>query len=476
MFINQYNKFTAGEGKSLIRKALDSAAAVGQALVPEKLEKVITNTLVRLSPELAMVEPEFDNQKFHEFNRLTALPNIGGAIGEGATTPTRNSTYARATVQMKVIRRKGAVTNFLQDASAKYIDASATEMENHLLAHSHDMCNYMVWGNADANPFEYSGLDTFVTTNRIREVAAGVAIASLSTLDEMIDRNLDRQGNGHRKAFMMSNRMLSRISQLLTNVRLNQGVIGSGLTQVDVNGGWRLAAYRDIPIIATSSMRPTSTMGVVATATAAVGGTIPDDEYFVRVAAVTKDGEQTASAEVSQVTAGGGTSTLTLSWAANTEAYRYKIYVGLVAGTTPLRHVIPGFTYDANGTPTVSTTYTVNGKTVTSDANGNVIQVVFTTNPSTAGAEVPTVLQADVPLVGAGGVPAETIALWDLDKYQGLGKLAYTNTGGSKFNGLATVEPLARTDDDLPFLVKSYAALVPAFEATSVIHRGLRIA
>jgi hypothetical protein len=148
--IRQFNK-NAVAGKSLIRKALDSSAARGQALVPQKLEQAITNTVLRLSPELAMVETEFDNQKFHEFNRLTSLPSAGGGMGENAVTPTRNSTYARDQVQLKVIRRKGAVTNFLQDTSAKYIDASAAEMENHILAHAYDMATYVLYGNAIAD-------------------------------------------------------------------------------------------------------------------------------------------------------------------------------------------------------------------------------------------------------------------------------------------------------------------------------------
>ena len=64
--IRQFNRL-AGENKSLIQKALTSASGVGEALVPQHLEQVITNALPRLSPTLAMVEPKFDNQKYHEF-------------------------------------------------------------------------------------------------------------------------------------------------------------------------------------------------------------------------------------------------------------------------------------------------------------------------------------------------------------------------------------------------------------------------
>jgi hypothetical protein len=452
--IQQFNKF-AGENKSLIQKALTSAVNVGEALVPQHLEEVITNTVVRLSPEMALLDPEFDNQKLHEFNRVLTLPAAGSAMGEAAVTPTRNSTYERASVTMKVIRRKGSVTNFLQDSSKKYIDAAAAEMENHLLAHAFDIATYCIYGNATANAYEHDGIDKLVVTNRINEAVGGSAVVSLSTLDNIIDRNLEKQGANHKKAFIMSPRMVSRISQLLTNVRMNQG-----LGQVDIKGGWRLAAYRDIPIIASSAVRPTGTMTTVSTATATSGGTLPDSTtYYFRVAPVTYDGEQLASAEATQATGSGGAGnahTITLSFTAYTGAIWYKVYMGTASGSLTLKRIVTAFSYDGSGTL---------GAAITS--------IVITA--ATAGTEVPSGLQSDVPLVASGGVSPELVILWDLDKYQGLGKYAYTNTGGSRFQGLVTIEPLAKTDDDLPFLIKTYGALVPSYEATSVIHRGLRI-
>ena len=89
---------------------------------------------------------------------------------------------------------------------------------------------------------------------------------------------------------------------------------------------------------------------------------------------------------------------------------------------------------------------------------------------------VPTGMQADVPLVQTGGVSPEYMFMWDLDEFQGMGKFAYTNSAGSRFNGLITLEPLAKTDDNLPFLVKTYGTMIDSWEATSYIVRGLRAA
>jgi len=446
------------ENKSLIRKALDSSTNVGEGLIPEHLEEVITNTIVRLSPELAMVDAVYDAQKFHEFNRLTTLPAAGGAMGENAVTPTRNGTYARDTVQMKIVRRKGSVTNFLQDTSKNYIDAAAAEMENNLLAHVYDLATYITYGNKVADPYTFDGLDTLIATNRVQGAAGGTVPTTLGFLDDMIDENTERQGSAHKKAFLMSPKMLSKISSLLTNVRLNQGLVGNGLTQVEIGGGWRLNAYRDIPIITSSAMRPKTTMGTVTAASAGSGSAIPDDTYYFQVAAVTYNGESLACTELNEITTSADT--LTLSWSAVAGALFYKIYCGLTTGTTNLKlvRVVAANAYDGNGTIGVAAT-----------------GYIFTANPSTADTSAPVGMRSDIPLVATGLIPSENVLLWDLDSFQGLGKLPYTNTAGSRFNGLVTVTPLAITDDFLPFMIKTYAALCPSWEATSFLHRNLRV-
>ena len=136
--------------------------------------------------------------------------------------------------------------------------------------------------------------------------------------------------------------------------------------------------------------------------------------------------------------------------------------------------VIPACTYDGVGTYVsdvtgveFTTDPSVKNPTLTVVASGTFVQPTIT-------ASVTDAMANDLPLVATGGVAPETVMLWDLDKYQGLGKVPYTNAGGDKFGGLVTMTPLAITDDNIPFMVKSYLALCDAFEATSFMHRGLR--
>jgi len=465
--LHQFNKFAANN-KSLIQKALTSATGVGEALVPQSLEEQITDTVIRLSPELALLTTKSIEGKTHEFNRLTTRPAPGGAMGENATTPVTNSKTARADVALKIIRRKGKVTNFLNDTSRKYIDTASYEMQNHLQAHVLDLIAYSLYGNKDSNTYEFDGLDKFIASNRLD--FGGVVPTNLDFLDAMIDKSNRKGGARHRRVFGMSPEMLSKVSQLLTNVRLNQGLV-SGLTQVDIAGGWRLNAYRDIPIVETTAVTPIEQMRPVITpSTTTTGGGLSDATYYFRIAPITYEGEQQASTEANIVlSAGGAIQLIKLSLAdihrdagGDINVYSYKIYMGTTTGlaNTPLIKIVPANLYDAEGSP--------NGHNGVGVGNEILISTLV------PGLDVPIHMQSDLALDITAGVPDETTYLWDLDPIQGLGKLPYTNTSGDQFNGLVTTKPLAEVDDYIQFLVKSYTALTDAFEATSCWTRRIR--
>lgn len=463
--LQQFNQFS-GERKTLIRKALDTSVGAGVTpitpLVSQKLEKIITNTMVRLSPELAVIQQEYDPQKYHEFNRLTALPRADGFMGESATTPTYNAQYVRDNVELKVLRRKGAVTNFLQDASKNYIDASAAEMENHLQAHAYDMIAGLLYGNKNANKYSIDGIDSLVKTYRWQNAIGGVVPNSLKFLDDMLDANMLKQGANHKKCFLMSPGMQSLVSRLLTNVRLQQAT-SAGVAEVSIEGGWRLESYRNVPIL------PVSSMNSGARKMGNVTGT--GTGLYVVVSVITYDGESLASTETQCGTTG------TLAWTPEQGAFLYKIYTGTSSGNYKLVAVVPATTFDGVGTiqaevagVTFGSDASLPNPTITLTAPSGITSsvVVNTVDPNGNG--------KDLPLVSTGGVASEQVVLWDLDKYQGLGKVPYTNSGGDRFQGLVTMLPLAVTDDFLPFLIRSYFALCPSFEQTSIISRGWRTA
>lgn len=459
MKTNEYIQlFGTPEGKELLRKALTTGSTSGGPLIAEHLETVITNELVRLVPELAVPEFKYDPQGSHEFNKVTALPTPGSAMGEASTTPTRQSAMERAIVPLKVMKRKGSVTGFLRAAAKENWDSLEVEIENHLQAFGNDLACYMVYGNASADSYTFNGLDYFIATKRTNEVVGGVVPTTLNALDGMIDSSNRKKGSNHRRAFVMSPEMLTKFSGLYTQVRDNRSAIREGTKMIEIDGGWRLQTYRDIPILESSQTRPQGQMGAVAAAHAGSGSGIADDTRYFMVAPITWDGEQIASAEATDTSS--SSDTISLSWTAYDGALFYKIYASDTTGTEKLVKIISAFTYDGTGTIT-----------------GSVTGVTFTTEPLTPDANsVPTHMQNDLPLVYSTGVPPEIVLLWDLDPFQGLGKFAYTNDDGNRIDGIATIIPLAKQDDTDDFLIKTYGALIDSFEATSAMHRGLRIA
>jgi len=79
-----------------------------------------------------------------------------------------------------------------------------------------------------------------------------------------------------------------------------------------------------------------------ALATATVGGTLADDDYFYVVTATDATGETTVSNEETITTTGGGTSTVTVTWAEVPHAMGYKVYRGTVTGAENTFYTVVG--------------------------------------------------------------------------------------------------------------------------------------
>lgn len=459
MKVQDYINFFGSPGsKELIRKAMSTGATSGGPLIEQHYETTITNTAIRLNPYLAVPEYEYDPQLTHRFTRRTALPSPGSAMGQLAYAPDRAATREQATVDMKVMQRHGSVAGLARAATKKNYDAERVELEDHIEAFANDIAIYFLYGNLDADQYAFDGLDKFIATNRTNASLGGVVPTDMSILDNMIDASRSKKSHGHRVVFSMSPFLLRKFSSLWTNVRDQRPAVRDNTDDIFIDGGYRLRTYDGYPIIEGSQTRPIEQMGAVVYSDAGAGGNIANNTRYFRVAHVTWDGEQEASAAVNGTSVNADT--ITLTWASNENAMFYKIYAGAAPNTETLVKVISGFTYDANGTPTA-----------------NVTSHTFTSEPLTADANsVPTHMQSDLPLSSVGGVRPEIIHLWDLDKYQGLGKIAHTNDLGTELEGFLGIEKLGRTRNVSDFLLFTYMAMIDSYEATSAMYRGVRTA
>lgn len=422
-----------------LRLALDTTT--GGVLSPESLEPFIVELVRKLSPFVAGLKVIQANGKTHEFNKRSALPTAYFE-GEKATTLSSQSTYSREAVPLKIIRARGGVTGFQQAASKKFVNSYVKEIVGATQAMAWHMEFGSMWGNKTADQYQYDGLDTKIITNRITKTGS---IITLRFLDDMIDPILEQGVKREDLAFYLSPQMISKISTLQTEVRIP-------VTNVKYAGGVEMQSYRELPLVPSSFTRPKTTMGTVTAADdATVGSLVPAKTYRWMVSAITRFGEQWASAEVSH-TLGGGISSVKLSFSAVADALLYKVYRtvdGGGAGTEVLAGRYAAKTYDGDGNVT-----------------GNVVSIIDTI------ADV--ALGTDTPLLASG--VEEVIFLCDLNSDESLEVASLVNEQGEQVKNLVQMLPLARTKDQEEFLLLSYQALIYKGDIFNSMLRRVKIA
>lgn len=412
-----------------INKALTSASAA--VLIPEDLDPALKEELLNLMPLLELMSIGTAEGKTHEFNVQTSHPN-GWFEGESAVANNQNGTYARKTVQMKIIRIWGEVTGFAQRVTAKFINALEKEIMNSLEGMA-DALEFMLWfGVSDefdwtGDAYQASGILPIVYSEAPENVHDNAgAVITLPVLDDLIyDVTRYRGVRNDPRLFLMSPRMKLKVDGLQTKVQLplsNAELLDGRLT---------MRAYGDTPIYESWHMAPqaTSTSPAVTSATPASGGSFAAADYDWRIASVTMDGEQVAGTAV-----GATTLTLnqkaTLAWTADANAYSYMIFrQDGGTGDFKLIDIIAAKTYDGVGNVT---------GTVASyeDTGAKVGQSQIT--PLEAGEQIIAMVNIN---------PDRCLSLYNLpdDMGEGVG------------NFMNFVE-LARTKDAYAYFIKTYVA------------------
>ena len=444
-----------------MQKALTTATGVGGAFNREQLERILTDATYRLSPAMGLMDVRKDAEgRISSFNRILSLGDVVGGSGESTVlsgdTKTTNSQTERVNVTKKVYKRIGIVSGLLKATAGKDFDIVKQEIENTIKASVYDVEQSLFWGNATANEYEFDGWQTTTNTNRFNSSEN----VSFERLDQMLDAVSRRGGAQQRLVFFMSPEMRSAVSRL--DLSSGGRIYRSTNEPYMTKAGWRAFSYRDAVIVETDSLRPRAGrtqngLGTVSISRASSGGSIAAGTNHFHIAAITRDGEQLGvqAGSSSGITTTGNSSTITISFTAAPDAYQYYLFQGTSATATnqTLKRIFPANIYNGTGRIT-----------------GRRNSIVLTTNPATAGSEVPTHMRTFNPLRNVSGQPEETIMLINLDRYNGQGGFDYT-TDFSQMNSVLSFEMLARSDDVTPFLVKTYGCMIPAFPATSSVSR-----
>jgi hypothetical protein len=431
-----------------LNKAL-MTSATGANLLPYDLAPGIMEYLGKISPLWSAMPKKPAAGKVHEWTQRTAVP-AGRFEGELATPAPLISTYTRPTVQLKILRIAGGVSGFQQAVSEKFINALQAEIEGAVEGFAETLEWSILYGNKN-DAYQFDGLLAFMTADAAahRTIAAGGnfldvdGVIALSDLDKMIDSvNAFRVGQRDRRVFLTSNQMISKISGLQT--RVNRLV-----NSVDFEGGFRLATYRDIPMIPSSFVVPAAaTTSPTITATKGNGGALATAATYWSIASVTATGEQIASATA---TATPETSNLMcdLAWTADATALLYKIYRGTTNTTDGmyLLTTIAAKTYDSEGVPTGY---------VEAYKDMGTLTLSTAVHPMAAG--------------------EESLFLVDLDATRGMQMLGMVSPLGERTDTFVSYIPLATRKSAFEFMIEGFMAEMLPYPTLNAVARRAKIA
>jgi hypothetical protein len=303
--------------------------------------------------------------------------------------PVTTSTYVQNSFQMKHFMSVGAVTGYAEEVTRSLItDLRAKEISGSTQGQYWDIEWEVVWGSAGATQYgpypQFDGLDNLVSTysgsnqNAINKAGAALTLATLDELADMVESNAAMDVFHSGWMYVMSNTMVSKMSQLLVNQQ-------RFVDQVEIAAGLIVPSYRGIPLVKTSFLSSRNyQMGTVTGSATTVGGltgTIANSSvtYYAVSAVIARQGEIAASPQVTVTAAGsGGPFVNKLSFTApngldGLAPMLYKVYSGTSSGQLSLLGIVDATVgLDANGNP-VATTSIIDTGTTLIPANGSTL-------------------------------------------------------------------------------------------------------
>ena len=438
--------------KSELKKALTASSASGTALIPEDLEPMIRANLLELSPLTSMVPLVRADGNIHRVVRRTAHNTGAWFEGEMTDASYNQSTYARRSVEVKILRTHGQVSDFMVSASRSFTDVMADEIESATEGLA-DLFEYStIWGFGDdltwtGDAYQYSGAYAWALTDGDTDTISDLnGTVTLTAMDGLMDATMHAYRNVRdmQWLWLMSPQMNSKVTGLQTLIR-------RAVPTIKFEGGFEMETYRGVPILKTGFTRPagTTTSPAVTAAVAGTGGgfALGDGLYRYKIASITLYGEQVAGTADSDTVTTATHDTVDLTWTADANAKLYAIYRTLAGEADSddnydLIDVIAAKTYNADGSVNTNVaSYSDTG--LTGDSN---------VHPLASGDE-------HIFLVGLG-------------QRQGLSRPVLTPELGEPMDALVNYVPLTETTDSLQFRLKSYHAVqVPWGNLQGVIRR-----
>lgn len=435
-----------------LQKALTTASGSPQ-LWQEQLNPQIYNVLMKELPLLEAMGIDKATSPIHQYRKRTSLPT-GWVQGELSDADFRSATYEVKEVALKIVRSWGGVSSYAQGLTAQFVNQLQEQVNASVLGLANTLEWLLYYGNTTADSYQFNGIESAVNNDTTAKQALssggsnynidGNAL-TLSHLDTMLDRAMSYRGSsGDKWMFLMSKPLISRVSALQTRVTRT-------VTDYQMEGGFRMKTYLDIPLMPTQLFTPSGTStSPTLSGSIVAGGTLTAGGYYYAIASVTMNGEQKASAATSVLTTATTNLTVRLTWTADANAKNYKIFRGTTNVVADMSYIatIPALTYDGSGN--------ISGALATWDDTG----------ANTANTAIQPLTSTD-----------EVVALINVSAGErGNRMVGGVSPLGENMADYFSYVPLATTNGSYRFMMEGFLGLRCAYPECNIIARGARAA
>jgi hypothetical protein len=228
-----------------IKRTLGYSDISGVLIQPE-VDKIIAEIIEYKNPLRQNIPRKQRGSDSWLLNRRTAAAGntVAQWISDTAEPDIDRGEYTRVTFQFRTILARGKVTRFAKDSGRSLVDLVAEEIEARARAFKDMEENAMFYGDNNANALQPDGLDTMITGNQ--RIAGGVTVGGDDISQDGMDTTLDAC-IGAPDIIATSKNGRRRINSLLQGTQ-------RFVDTTEVKGGFRVMAYDDIPIFASTNV------------------------------------------------------------------------------------------------------------------------------------------------------------------------------------------------------------------------------
>lgn len=230
-----------------ITKALSTqAATTGDVLIPEIISQGIREYFESRTPVWNQIRKERVEGNAVVYKEQTSVPVASFGAELGALPAAQNATYVERAIPLKSIYTRGEVSGQIIAAARTFVDVLQREVRNHTIGMVNTLETTLVLGDSAARPNEFDGIEKWITN--IVDVAGpdGGDVDTNPDPSPLVLNHLELLMDAPRydspKVLFMNDASRRRIwSVLQPQVRF--------LGETEINGGFRVRAYNDMPII-----------------------------------------------------------------------------------------------------------------------------------------------------------------------------------------------------------------------------------